>query len=148
MASQSKMLTVPWIITTYSKKIPALHTCKLNRILSLLLFRQGRHKHLIWLSDSIATCNTTNTENPTAVLQSTMHKAKGTLRANLFRTLATKDAARYLCSHLAISSPTDSAISGVVPGLGNIPIAGSTSLRADDNPRTTGNASLSSPLLM
>ncbi|KAI5993759.1 hypothetical protein F5J12DRAFT_858711 [Pisolithus orientalis] len=106
--------------------------------------------HTIFVCESTATRNATDAENPTVVLQASMHKAKEALHASLFRTLFNKDTAWYLCSvlHLTISSSTGSVISGDVSGFGSMPVASSTSLRGAENPQTAGSASPpSSPLL-
>ncbi|KIK11022.1 hypothetical protein PISMIDRAFT_25839, partial [Pisolithus microcarpus 441] len=91
--------------------------------------------------ESTATHKASNTENPN--VQVTIHEAKKAHPETLFRTIATKDAAWYLFSvlYLAISPPTDSVTSGGAPGLGNMPVAGSTSLQADESFRTPGNVS-------
>ncbi|KAI6120310.1 hypothetical protein EDD16DRAFT_1519036 [Pisolithus croceorrhizus] len=99
--------------------------------------------HTFSARESTATHNASNAKNPNVTLQAAIHEAKEAHRENLFRTLATKDAAWYLCSvlHIALLPPTDSVTLGDAPVPGNTPVAGSASLRADGHPRTLGSAS-------
>ncbi|KAI6161609.1 hypothetical protein EDD17DRAFT_1587145, partial [Pisolithus thermaeus] len=99
--------------------------------------------HTFSARESTATHKASNAENPNVALRVAIHEAKEAHRENLFRTLATKDAAWYLCSvlYLAILPPTDSVTLGDAHRLGSTPVASSASLRADGNPRTPGSAS-------